>query len=150
MHRLYRPVIAAGLLAGIALPAYAGVDYCLSDPSVQVGRTSIDVGLYTTDAALQNSIHSPLHVVIHAPADVKLHTVWQKWQHNMPTDVHLERDLPALAPSATTVPVEIDATVDAQPGSGTFFIQVTLPNASLQTASAAANGTASLTVEAPR
>ena len=142
-----RSLAAAALLAaGLAAPAFAGVDFCLSDPVVRVGHETLEVGLYTEDRPLYDGVDAPITVVLHAAAGEKVKTVAEKWQRHFPTDVDVVKDLAAV-PGAEVL--RIDATVPAAAGSGSFTLRVTLPDGSVRSASAPAGGTAELTLTLP-
>jgi hypothetical protein len=153
LRKLIGSVLAVSALVVIAAAPAAAVDLCIIDPAVNVDGTTIQVGLYTHDPSLLDAgaipARTPIVVTLLGPRDGHISTDVAAWRGSRPNTI--VSALNALPGGATgdKETVEIDAFVPSQAPRADYYIQVTLPDGSVKTASAPANGLARLKVEVP-
>lgn len=153
MRKLVGSLFAASALAVAAAVPAGAVDLCIVDPAVNVDGTTIEVGLYTHDPSLLDAgaipASTPIVVTLLGPSNGHISTNVAAWRGARPnTVVSALNALPATAPSGQEA-VEIDAFVPSGVTQDHYYIQVTLPDGSVKTATAAANSLARLTVNVP-
>jgi hypothetical protein len=153
LRKLIGSVLAASALVVIAAAPAAAVDLCVIDPAVNVDGTNIQVGLYTHDPSLLDAgaipSGTPIVVTLLGPRDGHISTDVAAWRGSRPNTIVSALDvLPGNANGGEET-VEIDAFVPSRVTGDSFYIQVTLPDGSVKTASASANGLARLQVEVP-
>jgi hypothetical protein len=153
LRKVVGSLVAAGALAAVAVaPAAAELELCIVDPTVQVGGTAIQVGLFTHDPSLANggiAAGAPIVVTLTGPRGTSVSTDQSAWQqHGRQTVVVVLNTLPGRATGPDQM-LEIDAIVPSPLVRDTFYIKVTLPDGSERIASGRVNAHARMTVEVP-
>ena len=154
MRKLVGSLLVAGAIAVVAAsPVAADLELCITDPAVNVDGTTIDVGLYTHDASLvaPGGIPqtAPIAVTISGSRDGQISTDSSAWQVQRPNvAVSVLNVLPGADQGAMET-VQIDALVPSSLSGDSFYIKVTLPDGSVQTASAQVNQVAHIQVQVP-
>ncbi len=149
MRKLFGSLAAAGVLAAVATaPAFADLAFCLVDPPVVVDGTTLQVGLYTRDAALaEGGINGHILVLIRGERDSKIATDTGAWSAHHPTDVTIVHDLRDRRGGEETV--EIDAFVPTSTRHQSVYLTVQMPNGSTRIANGQSNSLLRLLVEVP-
>lgn len=149
MRSVFSSLAAAGILAAVAVaPAAADLSFCLVDPPVIVDGTTLQVGLYTHDAALaEGGINGHIAILIRGERDSHVSTNAAAWSEHHPTDVAIVNDLRDRRGGKETV--EIDAFVPASARRRNVSLTVKLPNGSTRTADGQSNSVLRLRVDVP-
>jgi hypothetical protein len=153
LRKLVGSLLAASALVVVAAAPAAAVDLCIIDPAVNVDGTNIQVGLYTHDPSLLDSgaipAGTPIVVTLLGPHNGHISTDVAAWRGSRPNTIVSALNVLPGSSAAGQETVEIDAFVPSGMTRDSYYIQVTLPDGSVKTASSPANGLARLTVEVP-
>jgi hypothetical protein len=153
VRKLVGSLLAASAFAVMAAAPAAAVDLCIIDPTVNVDGTNIQVGIYTHDPSLLDSgaipSNAPITVMLLGARQGGVSTDVAEWRTQRPNTVVRVLNVLPGTPQGAKERIEIDAFVPSRVPQDTFYLQVTLPDGSVKTASAPVNSLARLQVEVP-
>lgn len=149
LRRLLGAAAAAGTIAITAVaPANAALEFCLVDPTVMVGGTPIEVGLYTPDANLAHrDLNGTINIAIIGHGSATITTDPAAWSQVHHTNLSIVTD--GHGRHGGRESVDIVALVPATNAHEPYLLRVQLPDGSIKTAAGAANAVVQLHVDVP-